>query len=96
MLSSTWRWRRHPTPPSIQGTTTGEVLSLLLSFDHDRPRSIVSQLQMRATGETVAVRRRRAKYAEADAADEADVDDVTVAEAGGTEVDRDTGGQDEM
>jgi hypothetical protein len=51
---------------------------------------------MRATGQTVAVRRGCAKYAEADAADKADVDDVAVAEAGGAEVDGDTGGQDEM
>lgn len=51
---------------------------------------------MRAAGQTVTVRRRCAKDAETDAADEADIDDVTVAEAGGAEVDRDTGGQDKM
>jgi hypothetical protein len=51
---------------------------------------------MRAAGQTVTVRRRCAKDAETDAADEADIDDVTVAEAGGAEVDRDTSRQDKM
>ena len=51
---------------------------------------------MRAAGQTDAVGWRGAEDAEADAADEADVDDIAVAEAGGAEVDGDAGGQDEM
>lgn len=51
---------------------------------------------MRPTGQTVAVLGGAAKDAQADAAHEADVDDVPVAEAGGAEVDGDAGREDEV
>lgn len=51
---------------------------------------------MRPARQTVAVLGYAAEDAEADAAHEADVDDVPVAETGCAEVDGDAGGEDEV
>lgn len=52
--------------------------------------------QVGAAGEAVPVVRHGAKYAQADAADEADADDVAVTEASGPEVDVDARREDQV
>lgn len=68
----------------------------LLFLDDDGAGAIVAEAQVGATGQTVAVFGDGTEDAEADAADKARGDDVAVAEAGGAEIDVDTGGQDQM
>ena len=94
LLDSTRRRGGDSTAPAVQRTT--KLLFLLLPPDHNGPLAVIAQLEMRAAGQTDAVGRRGAEDAQADAADEADVDDVAMAEAGGAEVDGDAGGQDEV
>lgn len=69
---------------------------LFLLGDHHRCSPILPQAEMRPTRQTVAIVGHAAEDAQADAAHEADVDDIPVAEASGAEVDGDAGREDEV
>lgn len=57
--------------------------------DHHRSSTVISELEMGAAGEAVPILGDRAEDAEADAANEADVDDAAMAKAGSSKVDVD-------
>jgi hypothetical protein len=69
---------------------------LFLPRDHHRRSPILAQAEMRPTCQTVAIVGHAAEDTQADAAHEADVDDVPVAETSGTKVDGDAGREDEV
>lgn len=59
---------------------------LFLPRHHYRPRTIVAQLQLRPTSQTLSILRHRAENAKTDAADEACIHDFSMAEASCSEI----------
>lgn len=75
----------HPSSPN--GFSSLPPLLPFLSHNHHRRTPILPQTQMRPTRQTVPILRHGTEDAQANAAHEADVDDVAVAEARCAEVD---------